>query len=127
MPEIPIDRAIQSLEGGDQQHRVDQGGPVKPRERFAGGNNKNPTKLYGSLKAVDPATGEIKATRKLDYPNLSGALATAGNLVFIGEPDGTFAAYDAKTRATMIFDTPCTVENDPGKDERLAMSAGTGH
>ena len=24
-------------------------------------------------------------------------LATAGNLVFIGQPDGTFAAYDAKT------------------------------
>ena len=76
---------------------VDQGGPVKPRERFAGGNNKNPTRLYGALKAIDPVTGEIKANHRLEYPNLSGALATAGNLVFIGEPDGTFSAHDART------------------------------
>ena len=42
-------------------------------------------RLYGSLKAVDPVTGETKARLKLDYPNYSGALATAGNLVFIGQ------------------------------------------
>ena len=42
-------------------------------------------------------TGEIKATAKLTYPNFAGALATAGNLVFLGHFDGTFAAYDAKT------------------------------
>ena len=28
---------------------------------------------------------------------MAGALATAGNLVFLGHHDGTFAAYDAKT------------------------------
>lgn len=44
-----------------------------------------------------PTTGEIKAVEKLDYPNKAGALATAGNLVFLGHYDGTFAAYDAKT------------------------------
>src|SRR5215471_12680264 len=38
-----------------------------------------------------------KADLKLTYPNYSGALATAGNLVFIGHPDGTFSAHDAKT------------------------------
>ncbi|HMA70175.1 MAG TPA: PQQ-binding-like beta-propeller repeat protein [Xanthobacteraceae bacterium] len=53
--------------------------------------------MYGSLKAVDPTTGETKAVKKLDYPNKAGALATAGNLVFVGHYDGTFAAYDAKT------------------------------
>ena len=76
---------------------VDQGGTVKPRERFAGGSTKTDQRLYGSLKAIDPVTGEIKASLKLDYPNYGGALATAGNLVFLGQPDGTFAAYDAKT------------------------------
>ena len=81
----------------EQKDFADQGGPVKPRERFAGGSTKNPTRLYGSLKAVDPATGEIKARCKLDYPNYSGALATAGNLVFIGQLDGTFSAHDART------------------------------
>ena len=34
---------------------------------------------------------------KLEYPNYSGALATAGNLVFLGHYDGTFTAHDAKT------------------------------
>jgi alcohol dehydrogenase (cytochrome c) len=42
-------------------------------------------------------TGETKASLKMDYPNYGGALATAGNLVFLGEADGTFGAYDAKT------------------------------
>ena len=50
-----------------------------------------------ALKAVDPVTGDIKASAKLDYPNFAGALATAGNLIFLGHLDGTFSAYDAKT------------------------------
>ena len=33
----------------------------------------------------------------MTYPNYSGALATAGNLIFLGHPDGTFSAYDART------------------------------
>jgi alcohol dehydrogenase (cytochrome c) len=70
---------------------------VKPRDRFAGGGTRTPTRLTGSLKALDPATGELKATLQLPYPNYSGALATAGNLVFIGHYDGTFSAHDAKT------------------------------
>jgi alcohol dehydrogenase (cytochrome c) len=81
----------------EQKDFVDQGGSVKPRDRFAGGGNKTPERLFGSLKAIDPATGETKMAAKLDYPNFSGVLATAGNLVFLGQPDGTFAAYEAKT------------------------------
>ena len=77
----------------------DQSGPVKFRERFTGGAPDWPATLYGGLKAIDPVTGETKAAAKLKYPNLSGALATAGNLVFLGHLDGTFTAYDAKTLA----------------------------
>ena len=36
-------------------------------------------------------------TLKLTYANYAGAMATAGNLVFLGHMDGTFSAYDAKT------------------------------
>jgi alcohol dehydrogenase (cytochrome c) len=46
---------------------------------------------------LDPTTGETKVNLKLEYPNFSGALATAGNLVFIGHLDGTLTAHDAKT------------------------------
>jgi alcohol dehydrogenase (cytochrome c) len=95
---------IPSIEGCDsittevQKSFVDQGGTVKPRERFGGGQTKNlAERRYGSLKAVDPSTGETKAAVKMTYPNYGGALATAGNLVFIGQLDGTLYAYDAKT------------------------------
>jgi alcohol dehydrogenase (cytochrome c) len=94
---IPSIEGCNMVNTVEQKDRVEQGGTVKPRERFAGGGTKTPDRLYGSLKAVDPTTGEIKVNLKLDYPNYSGALATAGNLVFIGQPDGTLSAHDSKT------------------------------
>ncbi len=94
---IPSIEGCNFIETVEQKDMQDQGGTVKVRERFTGGGPKTPDRLYGSLKAVDPATGEIKASLKLEYPNVGGALATGGNLVFTGLPDGTFSAHDAKT------------------------------
>jgi alcohol dehydrogenase (cytochrome c) len=94
---VPSVEGCNYLQNTEQKDFVDQGGPIKPRERFAGGGFKQSEKLYGSLKALDPVSGEIKAKLKLEYPNFSGALATAGNLVFIGHLDGTLSAHDAKT------------------------------
>jgi alcohol dehydrogenase (cytochrome c) len=81
----------------EQKDMEDQGGAAKFRERFTGGGAEWPERTYGSLKGIDPVTGETKVVTKLTYPNLAGALATAGNLVFVGHLDGTFSAYDAKT------------------------------
>jgi alcohol dehydrogenase (cytochrome c) len=94
---IPSIEGCNTIETLEQKDMEDQGGPSKVRERFTGGSAKTVQRLYGSLKAVDPVTGETKASLKMDYPNYGGALATAGNLVFLGEADGTFGAYDAKT------------------------------
>jgi alcohol dehydrogenase (cytochrome c) len=94
---IPSIEGCNYIETVVQKDMEDQGGTSKPRERFTGGGPKTPDRLYGSLKAVDPATGEIKAALKLEYPNYSGALTTAGNLVFLGHVDGSFTAHDAKT------------------------------
>ena len=94
---IPSIEGCNTIETLEQKDMEDQGGPSKVRERFTGGSAKTVQRLYGSLKAVDPVTGETKAALKMDYPNYGGALATAGNLVFLGESDGTFGAYDAKT------------------------------
>jgi alcohol dehydrogenase (cytochrome c) len=94
---IPSIEGCNFIETAEQKDMDDQGGSVKWRERFTGGGIKTPERLYGSIKAVDPTTGEIKASERLDYPNVGGALATAGNLVFFGLPDGTFSARDAKT------------------------------
>ena len=95
---IPSIEGCSSIQTVEQKDRDDQGGPVKARERFTGGPFKAPNpRLYGTLKAVDPTTGDTKASQRLDYANYAGALATAGNLVFLGHIDGTFSAYDART------------------------------
>ena len=94
---IPSIEGCNVIETVEQKDFVDQGGTVKPRERFSGGSIKNTERRYGALKAVDPTTGETKASLRLTYPNYSGALATAGNVVFLGHPDGTFSAHDAKS------------------------------
>ena len=96
---IPSIEGCNFIETVEQKDFADQGGTVKPRERFTGGSTKSVERRYGSLKAVDPTTGETKANLRLTYPNYSGALATAGNLVFLGHYDGTISAHDAKTLA----------------------------
>ena len=94
---IPSIEGCNTLDTVEQKDFVAQGGTVNPRDRFTGGGFKLSERKHGGLKAVDPVSGEIKAQLRLDYANMSGALATAGNLVFLGHPDGAFTAYDART------------------------------
>lgn len=49
----------------------------------------------GSLKAIDPATGEVKWKFQHTTPTWSGVLSTAGGLVFTGDAEGNFIALDA--------------------------------
>ncbi|KIT16752.1 PQQ-dependent methanol/ethanol family dehydrogenase [Jannaschia aquimarina] len=51
----------------------------------------------GSLKAVDPMTGEWVWEVKNDAPLWGGVMTTAGGLVFTGTPEGKFVAYDDET------------------------------
>ncbi|MEM9584359.1 MAG: PQQ-dependent methanol/ethanol family dehydrogenase [Pseudomonadota bacterium] len=51
----------------------------------------------GSLKAIDPMTGEWKWEYKNDAPLWSGVMTTAGGLVFFGTPEGKFLALDDET------------------------------
>jgi len=52
---------------------------------------------FGNVTAVDYNTGKIKWQKKTPLPMMGGALTTAGGLMFTGEGDGWFRAYDAKT------------------------------
>ena len=52
---------------------------------------------WGNVTAVNIDTGKIAWQAKTDQPMIGGALATAGNLVFAGEGNGWFKAYDAKS------------------------------
>ena len=50
---------------------------------------------WGRVAAVNPETGKIAWQYDTDDPLIGGALATAGGLVFFGEPNGNFNAVDA--------------------------------
>jgi alcohol dehydrogenase (cytochrome c) len=54
---IPSIEGCNFVETVEQKDFADQGGPVKWRDRFAGGGTKTPNRLTGSLKAVDPTSG----------------------------------------------------------------------
>ena len=52
-------------------------------------------KQWGRLAAVNIDTGKIAWKVDTEQPLIGGVLATAGNLVFNGEGNGTFSAFDA--------------------------------
>lgn len=53
---------------------------------------------WGTLTAIDlRSKGKIAWQAKTADPLVGGVLATAGDLVFVGEGNGSFDAYDAKT------------------------------
>ncbi len=55
---------------------------------------------YGTISAIHPSTGKIAWQRRTSWL-WSGALATAGGLVFVGDNDGWLRAYDAGTGRTL--------------------------
>jgi alcohol dehydrogenase (cytochrome c) len=61
-------------------------------------NVQKPTKIQtGTFTAIDVVTGAIAWQYKAPKPMIGGALATGGGLVFTGEGDGTFEAFDARS------------------------------
>jgi alcohol dehydrogenase (cytochrome c) len=51
----------------------------------------------GNVTAVDINTGKIAWQAKTEQPMIGGISATGGDLVFAGEGNGLFKAYDART------------------------------
>ncbi len=51
----------------------------------------------GSLKAIDPDTGDLVWEYKNDAPLWGGVMTTGGGLVFTGTPEGKFIALDDET------------------------------
>ncbi len=68
----------------------------------------------GSLKAIDPVSGEVKWEYRNPAPLWGGVLTTAGNLVFMGVPEGHFIAFDATTGEVLYkFNTGSGVVSSP--------------
>ncbi|HEY2137571.1 MAG TPA: PQQ-binding-like beta-propeller repeat protein [Xanthobacteraceae bacterium] len=55
----------------------------------------------GNISAVDYNTGKIRWQVKTPEPMIGGIMATASGLVFTGESNGRFRAYDAKNGSVL--------------------------
>ena len=86
----------------------------------------------GALRAMDPKTGKIVWEVKNNAPLWGGVLATAGDLVFYGTPEGFLKAIDAKSgKEVWKFQTGSGVVAPPitwkdGDTQYVAVVSGWG-
>ena len=93
--------------------------------------NDDAQPFWGALRAIDPATSQIKWELKHLSPSWSGVLSTAGELVFTGDAEGNFMALDAATGKILwhfqcgasVYASPMTYAMD-GK-QYVAIAAGS--
>ena len=52
---------------------------------------------YGALRAIDVTTGERRWEFRYPAPTLAGVLSTAAGVVFAGDNEGNFMAFNAET------------------------------
>lgn len=52
---------------------------------------------YGALRAIDVTTGERRWEFRYPTPSMAGTMSTAAGLVFTGDNEGNFMAFDADT------------------------------
>ena len=99
---------------------------------WLGGAFKNSVgeEQFGNVTAVNIDTGKVVWKARTDQPMIGGALSTAGNLVFAGEGNGWFKAYDAKTGKVLWqyqcgagVNAPATSYTVNGK-QYIAVAAG---
>jgi PQQ-dependent dehydrogenase (methanol/ethanol family) len=87
----------------------------------------------GEFTAWDPVAGKAAWKLKENFPVWSGALATAGDVVFYGTMEGWFKAVDAKTGALLwqfktgsgIIGQPVSYRGPDGK-QYVAVLSGVG-
>ena len=99
----------------------------KAGERYVGVTNttkdRDTSKPWGYWGAVLPMTGKPAwRTPLMDLPSWSGAMVTAGGLVFTGNTAGDFAALDEATgKILWQFKTPSGVNSQPVTYKREAI------
>jgi PQQ-dependent dehydrogenase (methanol/ethanol family) len=103
---------------------------------FVGANVKmyaGPGENRGVFSAWDPVSGKEVWSIKENFPVWSGALATAGDVVFYGTMDGWFKAVDARSGNVLwqfkcgsgIIGQPVTYKGPDGK-QYVAILSGVG-
>jgi glucose dehydrogenase len=87
----------------------------------------------GEMAAWDPITGKVVWSNKERFPVWSGALATAGNVIFYGTLEGWFKAVDAMSGKLLwqfktgsgIIGQPVTYKGPDGH-QYVAILSGVG-
>ena len=85
---------------------------------------------WGNISAVDYNTGKIRWKVKTQQPMIGGILATGGGLVFTGEGNGWFRAYDSASGEVMWQDKADAGVNAPpasynvGGTQYIVVGAG---
>jgi alcohol dehydrogenase (cytochrome c) len=71
--------------------------PVQAGRLTNGGTMRTfPEPAYSAVRALDPKTGDLKWEYKLPTLNLAGVMSTASGLVFAGDAEGNFSAFDSR-------------------------------
>jgi outer membrane protein assembly factor BamB len=58
---------------------------------------KLPEPDYSALRAIDPKTGAMKWEYTFPTASLAGVMSTASGVVFAGDHEGNFNAFDSRT------------------------------
>ncbi|MDE2580654.1 MAG: PQQ-binding-like beta-propeller repeat protein [Rhodospirillales bacterium] len=98
--EKPDQTVVGHLRLGSVLQPITKNGAIALGEPGAGRNQahtKGAIQPTGTLSAVDVDSGKIAWQYASHYPMLGGVLATGGNLVFAGEMNGDFDAFNAQT------------------------------
>ena len=92
---------------------------LKPSEfqeslAYWGGEVTLDDEQWGHVKAFDPATGREVWRWDAEHPIVASLLTTAGDLVFVGEPNGRFNALHARTGELLwSFQTGSGIHSNP--------------
>ena len=111
------------------------GGGARPEVagiRANGASFSKENEGYGAVRAIDPATGELKWEYKMTADvTLAGILTTASNVLFSGGNEGYFYALDARN-GSLLWKTPvgASVRSGPmtyavGGKQYVSVAAGS--
>ena len=76
---------------------------VPGRISNSGTVRRDADRSYGVLRAIDPVTVERKWEFKYPTPTMAGVMSTASGVVFAGDNEGNFMAFDARTGKNLWF------------------------
>jgi alcohol dehydrogenase (cytochrome c) len=70
---------------------------IPGRVFMSGGMRKLDKPDSSALRAIDPRTGEIRWEHPFELSSMAGVMSTASGLVFAGDQEGFFNAFDGKS------------------------------